>query len=623
MLVTQSIFAQIKFDGDFESGNLKSVFTNDSTTFYVETFDETEATNFRYLGGRWFYFRISGVKDKFIRVEITTPPSDFTRAIYSYDNVNFERFSFDESPERGVFQKTFEKDTVYAAYYTPYTFSMLQQKLALWEKSQFVKLDTLGYSPNLFPMQEMIITDFTVPDDEKQTIWIHSRTHPGETPSSWHFEGIVNELLSGSEVVNHYLTKLKFHLIPFVNPDGVYFGNSRTNPSFIDLERQWDKETNQTSQEVVILKSRLKELCDEKPVSVFLNLHSQAASYCTFWIHRARSTSQNFYRSQYQFKYLHVSDNPYFVPADSSESDLQSYFPEGWLWNNYGEDVMALTYETPYNNYFKSSNEPYIEVTNENLFEIGRRTVYAIAEYLEISHPYHFIMDNKMARYAGDQPTTYAVTNEYFGEDFDVLESDKTIFAVFESEELPSGIYDVSGWWPTSEVNSFETVFSIITPDSTHEITKTQKANGRQWNYLTSVELKQRGRIAVKLQSNSTGLVVADAFRLVHSGSITSVDKEILPAEFVLHQNYPNPFNPSTTIRYSINNSTRDKHVSLIVFDILGRVVSTLVNGYQFPGEYELTFNASDFGTKLTSGPYFYRLKVGDQMQIKKMILVK
>ena len=203
LLFSQIILAQVTFDADFESGNLKSVTTSDSITFNVETHED--------IGGRWFYFKIGGVEEKFIRVNVVTNPHDFTRAMYSYDDDNYVRFSDEESPAIGSFQKTFEEDTVYVAYYTPYTYSMLQEKIIEWTSNEFVTLDTLGYSPNLLPMQEMIITDPTVPDVDKQTIWIHSRTHPGETPSSWHFEGIVNELLSGDEVINFYLTKLKLN----------------------------------------------------------------------------------------------------------------------------------------------------------------------------------------------------------------------------------------------------------------------------------------------------------------------------------------------------------------------------------------------------------------------------
>jgi len=89
-----------------------------------------------------------------------------------------------------------------------------------------------------------------------------------------------------------------------------------------------------------------------------------------------------------------------------------------------------------------------------------------------------------------------------------------------------------------------------------------------------------------------------------------------LPKEFSLHQNYPNPFNPTTTINYSIPKSSS---VTIKVYDLLGREISTLVNEKKPVGNYSVQFNAS----KLVSGVYFYRLQAGDFTQTKKLILLK
>jgi Secretion system C-terminal sorting domain len=86
--------------------------------------------------------------------------------------------------------------------------------------------------------------------------------------------------------------------------------------------------------------------------------------------------------------------------------------------------------------------------------------------------------------------------------------------------------------------------------------------------------------------------------------------------EFNLSQNYPNPFNPNTKINFSIPNG---EHVSLRVYDMLGREVSVLVNEVLTPGEYEADFNAKG----LSSGMYYYSLRAGEYVDVKKMVLVK
>ncbi len=94
-----------------------------------------------------------------------------------------------------------------------------------------------------------------------------------------------------------------------------------------------------------------------------------------------------------------------------------------------------------------------------------------------------------------------------------------------------------------------------------------------------------------------------------------------VPAEYKLYQNYPNPFNPMTKIKFSLPSSSKGGAIAvqLIVYDILGREIQTLVNDELAPGEYETEFNASG----LPSGIYLYRITAGAFTETKKMILVK
>ena len=89
-----------------------------------------------------------------------------------------------------------------------------------------------------------------------------------------------------------------------------------------------------------------------------------------------------------------------------------------------------------------------------------------------------------------------------------------------------------------------------------------------------------------------------------------------VPTEVYLDQNYPNPFNPSTIIPYGVDTNT---NVSLIVYDILGRKVKTLVNEIKNPGKYEVTFRADN----LASGVYFYRLVTDSKNIVKRFTLIK
>ncbi len=104
---------------------------------------------------------------------------------------------------------------------------------------------------------------------------------------------------------------------------------------------------------------------------------------------------------------------------------------------------------------------------------------------------------------------------------------------------------------------------------------------------------------------------------------IVGVDENKFPKQFFLDQNYPNPFNPTTKIKFTLPNvgdeNFRPLQTQLIVYDILGREIKTLLNKPMRPGEYEVEFDA----TGLPSGVYFYRLSSGSFSQTRKMVLLR
>jgi hypothetical protein len=89
-----------------------------------------------------------------------------------------------------------------------------------------------------------------------------------------------------------------------------------------------------------------------------------------------------------------------------------------------------------------------------------------------------------------------------------------------------------------------------------------------------------------------------------------------IPASFVLNQNYPNPFNASTNISFE---AVKPGNLKLAVYDLLGKEIVILLDGYYRAGRYMIDFDASD----LSSGVYFYRLRAGDVIETRRMVLLK
>ncbi len=126
------------------------------------------------------------------------------------------------------------------------------------------------------------------------------------------------------------------------------------------------------------------------------------------------------------------------------------------------------------------------------------------------------------------------------------------------------------------------------------------------------------------VQVATTGTLRGDIDRTYYDGvsyasvnTLVSVsEKRDLPTEFRLSQNYPNPFNPTTTIEFQVSSF---EFVSLTVFDVLGREIGTLVNEVRPTGLYTVHWDASSF----PSGVYIYRLRAGNFVSAKKMVLMK
>ena len=124
--------------------------------------------------------------------------------------------------------------------------------------------------------------------------------------------------------------------------------------------------------------------------------------------------------------------------------------------------------------------------------------------------------------------------------------------------------------------------------------------------------------LAVALGANESEMHDNMQLAMQKYNGIVSVESDYnnIPANFVLDQNYPNPFNPGTKISWQ---SPVDGYQKLIVYDVIGNEVATLINEYRSAGNYDILFDASH----LSSGIYFYELVVDKFSSVKKMILLR
>ena len=305
--------SQVRFDADFESGNLGKVELLDSVKVIVTPGDTVEHLSYLIHGrfdpinpidislaanANWYYFRISGIRGK--QIYLTLKDNGVHGLSYSYDGDDWMHFPLNESPRRRL-DKRFDKDTVFIALYRPYTYSYLQERIAEWGGREGTLIDTIGRSFENRPLQLLHITDPNVPASAKKRLWFHGRQHPSETPGSWLLDAFLEKLTSDTPEARSLRAQIDAYILPFANPDGVFNGLSRSNVTGVNQEINFGRSDDSTVVEVQAMKAMFRKLHDEQPIDLVLNNHSQHADCAIYWMHTSSSTSIEYARKQWVF----------------------------------------------------------------------------------------------------------------------------------------------------------------------------------------------------------------------------------------------------------------------------------------------------------------------------------
>jgi len=182
-------------------------------------------------------------------------------------------------------------------------------------------------------------------------------------------------------------------------------------------------------------------------------------------------------------------------------------------------------------------------------------------------------------------------------------------FASFSS--VVDGGNVILDWSTATELNNFG--FEVQRSTAGNEFVTIGFVNG----HGTTTEIKNYRFVDANLSAGSyTYRLKQVDFNGTYSYSDEVTAEVTAPVQFDLSQNYPNPFNPSTTIKFSIPQSS---NVTLKIFNTLGQEVSTLLDQNMEAGSHTINFDASD----LNSGIYFYKLDAGSYSEVKKMTLIK
>jgi len=187
----------------------------------------------------------------------------------------------------------------------------------------------------------------------------------------------------------------------------------------------------------------------------------------------------------------------------------------------------------------------------------------------------------------------------------------------------PGNTYDYSVWAKTSDAGGSKASFTVGNAEYSEYMRLHEQSLTTEWTEFTgSFTITDdytvvRAPIHFSIAGNVGDTIYIDNLKI--TPSTTSVEQiQALPTKYVLSQNYPNPFNPTTTISFSVPKSG---NVTLKVYNIMGREVATLVDGFKAaaPTPYKVNFDASS----LASGVYFYTIEANGYKASKKMLLIK
>ena len=179
------------------------------------------------------------------------------RALASYDRQNWFRVAATRYEDGHlIVEHSPERNSVYYAYFEPYSHERHLDLLGRVEMSPFAEVRNLGASVEGRDIDVVVVGR---PRPDKQPVWITARQHPGETMASWFIEGLLERLLDGADPVSRRVRELAtLYVVPNMNPDGAIRGNLRTNAAGANLNREWQSPSRARSPEVLLVRDEME-----------------------------------------------------------------------------------------------------------------------------------------------------------------------------------------------------------------------------------------------------------------------------------------------------------------------------------------------------------------------------
>ncbi|MCC2973209.1 M14-type cytosolic carboxypeptidase [Massilia sp. IC2-476] len=249
----------IKISSQFDAGAIEVVNATSANAIDLNIRKDSHADIIQ-----WFYFRLQGAQGqactiRFLNAGQAAYPAgwDGYQAMASYDRINWFRVPTSYDGKVLSIEHTPGMDSVYYAYFEPYSWERHLELLDRAQMSEHVRMLDLGNTVDGRDLNMLVIGE---PSPEKKKVWVIARQHPGETMAEWFVEGMLDALLDPAHPFGRQLLKeTVFYVVPNMNPDGSVRGNLRTNAAGANLNREWMNPSLERSPEVFLVLKKMHE----------------------------------------------------------------------------------------------------------------------------------------------------------------------------------------------------------------------------------------------------------------------------------------------------------------------------------------------------------------------------
>jgi len=338
----------MQISANFDSGNINVLLATDPQNISLEIVKDHQSDYYQ-----WFHFKLTNNERAEHVINIVNAGSaayvegwpDY-QAVASYDREHWFRVPTEFDGQNLTISFTPEYDSVYFAYFAPYSYERHQDLLQNAQLDIDCQLQVLGQT---LDGRDISLLKVGEEGEGKPVIWLTARQHPGETMAEWFMEGFIDRLLDEDDgVARSLLDSVVFYLVPNMNPDGSARGHLRTNAVGTNLNREWAEPSLEKSPEVYFVREKMLEV----GVDMHLDIHGDEALPVNFvaGCEGIPSYDERHKLLEDKFKQFLLSITPEFQDERGYDKDEagQANLTVGSNWVGEQFKCLALTVEMPF-----------------------------------------------------------------------------------------------------------------------------------------------------------------------------------------------------------------------------------------------------------------------------------